>query len=351
MKMKQTLFALLAAALLSSCGGATCTLTGKVELTPGDSLFLVAADRDRTELGSTLVAQDSSFTISYKASEPTIAVLANKFRSPMLMLFVEPGDITVTRTQAGYRAQGTPSNDRFNRFNEQMAALQSEYYALGPQPDSLQTAAVQAKLDRLVGESVEANFDNLLGVYLFTNAEMQQLAPAQSRERMARFTEAMQAHPMMQEALRSIEAAENTEIGKPYMELTLRNTAGEPAALSSLVGTGKWVLIDFWATWCPPCIAEIPHLSEAYAAYHDRGFEIYGVSLDNDEARWKQYVSTHDMPWTNVIAVEGDKSSPAAEQYGIRSIPTNFLISPEGVIVARDLRGEALGEKLAEVIR
>ncbi len=349
--MKQTLFALLAAALLSSCGGSTCTLTGKLELTPGDSLFLVAADRDRTELGYALVEQDSSFTIRHSAAEPAIAVLTNKFRAPMLMLFVEPGDITVTRSQAGYRAQGTPSNDRFNSFNEQMAALQQEFFALGPQPDSVQTAALQQRLDRLVSQSVDANLDNLLGVYLFTNAELPKLTTAEGRERMARFSEAMQAHPMIQEALRGIEAAENTEIGKPYMELTLRNTAGEQSSLSSLVGPGKWVLIDFWATWCPPCIAEIPHLSEAYAAYHDRGFEIYGVSLDNDQARWKHYVSTHDMPWTNVIAVEGDKSSPAAEQYGIRTIPTNFLISPEGTIVARDLRGEALAEKLAEVIR
>ena len=349
--MKQTLFALLAAVLLSSCGGSTCTLTGKLELTPGDSLFLVAADRDRTELGYALVEQDSSFTIRHRAAEPAIAMLTNKFRAPMLMLFVEPGDITVTRSQAGYRAEGTPSNDRFNSFNEQMAALQQEFFALGPQPDSVQTAALQQRLDRLVSQSVDANLDNLLGVYLFTNAELPKLTTAEGRERMPRFSEAMQAHPMMQEALRGIEAAENTEIGKPYMELTLRNTAGEQSSLSSLVGPGKWVLIDFWATWCPPCIAEIPHLSEAYAAYHDRGFEIYGVSLDNDQARWKHYVSTHDMPWTNVIAVEGDKSSPAAEQYGIRTIPTNFLLSPEGTIVARDLRGEALAEKLAEVIR
>ena len=105
-----------------------------------------------------------------------------------------------------------------------------------------------------------------------------------------------------------------------------------------------------WA-WCGPCCREIPHLREAYAACKSKGLEIYGVSLDNDAAKWKTFVADNDMPWINVLGVSADKRSDAAAMYGISSIPANFLISPEGIIVARDLRGENIKARLEEAMR
>ena len=110
-------------------------------------------------------------------------------------------------------------------------------------------------------------------------------------------------------------------------------------------------MLDFWATWCGPCCREIPHLREAYAACKSKGLEIYGVSLDNDAAKWKTFVADNDMPWINVLGVSADKRSDAAAMYGISSIPANFLISPEGIIVARDLRGENIKARLEEAMR
>ena len=111
------------------------------------------------------------------------------------------------------------------------------------------------------------------------------------------------------------------------------------------------MVVDFWATWCGPCCREIPHLREAYAACKSKGLEIYGVSLDNDAAKWKTFVADNDMPWINVLGVSADKRSDAAAMYGISSIPANFLISPEGIIVARDLRGENIKARLEEAMR
>ncbi|MFR6351092.1 MAG: peroxiredoxin family protein [Alistipes finegoldii] len=161
----------------------------------------------------------------------------------------------------------------------------------------------------------------------------------------------MQAHPTLKRIAEKVAAAENTEIGKPYMDLTLPDAAGEPTTLSGIVGNGRWVLLDFWATWCGPCCREIPHLREAYAACKSKGLEIYGVSLDNDAAKWKTFVADNDMPWINVLGVSADKRSDAAAMYGISSIPANFLISPEGIIVARDLRGENIKARLEEAMR
>lgn len=349
--MKKILFILLAAAFMSSCGGSNYTVSGKLEVTPGDSLYLLSADRDRAVLGSAVLAKDSTFRIKGYTQEPVIALLTDKSRQPITMLFIEPGQIALGTAQNGYMASGTTANDNFNALNKKMGELQTEFYSLGPEATAEQQEALQEKFNNTLSDAVSNNLDNIFGVYVFTNAEFNNMEPADAKARIAEFTPEMQNHKLMKKAQESIAAIENTEVGKPYMELSLQNAEGQPIALSSLVGPGKWVLLDFWATWCGPCVGEIPHLTEAYAKYKDKGFEIYGVSLDNDEARWKNFLSSHDMSWTNVIAIEADKSSPAAEQYGIRTIPANFLISPDGVIVAKDLRGEALQEKLAEVIK
>ena len=88
----------------------------------------------------------------------------------------------------------------------------------------------------------------------------------------------------------------------------------------------------------------------AYAAYKAKGFEIYAVSLDNDEAKWRSFTSANDMPWINVLGIDADKRSTAAAAYGITSIPANFLISPDGIIIAKNLRGGELSKKLAEML-
>jgi peroxiredoxin len=114
---------------------------------------------------------------------------------------------------------------------------------------------------------------------------------------------------------------------------------------------GKTIFLNFWATWCSPCRGELPYLKEAFKEFGPKGFNIYGVSLDNDAESWKEFLVKEEMTWPNVIAVTDGKSAPIVEEYGIRSIPTNFLISPEGKIVAKDLRGEGIKEKLAELVK
>jgi hypothetical protein len=111
------------------------------------------------------------------------------------------------------------------------------------------------------------------------------------------------------------------------------------------------VLLDFWATWCGPCCREIPYLKEAYAAFSGRGFSIYAVSIDHDAARWQRFLAENDLPWTNVLSPGCGKQSPAAAMYGIRFIPSNFLISPDGVIVARNLPGRQLQSRLEELMK
>jgi thiol-disulfide isomerase/thioredoxin len=112
--------------------------------------------------------------------------------------------------------------------------------------------------------------------------------------------------------------------------------------------TGKVVLVDFWATWCGPCIAEMPNMLAAYEKYHDKGFEIVGISLDEERGDVKQFVAENKLPWPTLFAGKGWKD-PVAQFYGISGIPQLVLIGRDGNVITTDVRGEKLGERLAEL--
>jgi peroxiredoxin len=140
------------------------------------------------------------------------------------------------------------------------------------------------------------------------------------------------------------------QVGDTYINIELPTANGDDVAVSELLAEGKWVLVDFWATWCGPCRGEIPHLVEAYAKFAPKGLEIYGVSLDRpgSEGRWEQFIKDNGMAWVNVWGSD-DRSATTA--YEVNSIPSNFLISPSGQIVAINLRGENIENVLSNFIK
>ena len=136
-------------------------------------------------------------------------------------------------------------------------------------------------------------------------------------------------------------------VGATFPDFEEKDTAGKPLSVAN--HRGKVVLIDFWATWCGPCVAELPNVLKTYETYHGKGFEIVGISLDRDEQALTTFTKKRTMAWQQFFDGKGWENK-LAEKYGIQSIPATFLLDGEGKIVARDLRGEALEAQVAKML-
>jgi peroxiredoxin len=137
-------------------------------------------------------------------------------------------------------------------------------------------------------------------------------------------------------------------IGKKAPDFTLNDVDGKPVPLSSKIGS-KLLLIDFWASWCGPCRAENPNVVKVYKEFNKKGFNVFGVSLDRTKDDWVKAIADDKLTWTHVSDLQYWNSA-AAKLYAVSSIPANFLLDEKGIIIARDLRGEALYNKVKEVL-
>lgn len=137
------------------------------------------------------------------------------------------------------------------------------------------------------------------------------------------------------------------QIGLQMTNFTQADTSGKLVEFNSF--KGKYILVDFWASWCMPCRAENPNVLKAYNAFKDKGFTVIGISLDDNAANWKKAIRDDKLPWTQLSDLKGWKNEIAVS-FGIQAIPSNFLIDPSGKIIAKDLRGEMLERKLEELL-
>lgn len=334
--------------------GSNYTVSGHYGLAPGDSVFLFASNK--SIISSGVMTADTTFRLKGKVAGTDIATLSDRDRllTPTL-IFLEAGDIRLEPREEGvYEATGTPLNDSLLLLNRKLEALRNEYIKMTPATPHEEVEAIFARFEEIPRAMMNANLDNIFGLWLFSAYEFPNMLQddtrrAQIRPCMTAFSPGMQAHTIMQELQKELAGFENAQIGHRFTNLTLTDTQGEPISLSSLVEPGRWVLLDFWATWCAPAATRSPP-ARGIRRIQSQGFEIYAVSLDNDEAKWRSFTSANDMPWINVLGIDADKRSTAAAAYGITSIPANFLISPDGIIIAKNLRGGELSKKLAEML-
>jgi thiol-disulfide isomerase/thioredoxin len=161
-----------------------------------------------------------------------------------------------------------------------------------------------------------------------------------------RLSKARPTHPQVQQFVNNLQRLQGVNEGAMAPEINLATPAGPTLALSSL--RGKYVLIDFWASWCGPCRRENPNVVKTYATYKDKGFEIFGVSLDQNREAWLKAIETDKLVWKHVSDLQYWNSA-GAQAYQVNSIPQTFLVDPTGRIIAKGLRGAALDNYLAKL--
>ncbi len=203
--------------------------------------------------------------------------------------------------------------------------------------------------DSLVNDFVKNNTNNTAAAYTFFREMAYRLSAKEIREMAATFAPEVQKSSYIVKALERAQNIDKVAVGQKFTDFTLKNTENKKVSLSDVAGKGKWVLVDFWAAWCPPCRAENPNVVNMFEQYNDKGFTVFGVSLDKEEDKWKQAIEKDKLGnWTNVSDLKYWNCAPAVA-YGVTSIPSNVLIDPNGIIVAHNLKGKALQNKLEEI--
>ena len=258
--------------------------------------------------------------------------------------------ITGTKVQSDYLEFNTKTNALLTQWQQ----ITQRFQKAMAKKDSFEMKAIQAearplhaKLEATLDSFIYSHPDSYVSLDLVADNKTSVIDP----ETFDPFYKALSPRVLNSFTGKRItekyEKAKQTFVGKAF-DFTQEDVAGNPFKLSSL--RGKYVLVDFWASWCGPCRAENPNLLKAYQELKDKNFEIVSISLDENKNAWLKAVEKDALPWKQVSDLKGWKNEVAIK-YGVTAVPQNLLINPEGVIVAKNLRGEGLTEKLTAVMK
>jgi peroxiredoxin len=303
----------------------------------------------------------ASLRAKYLENPESKTIRAVSYNRDIKQLFLENSRISVVSTDSfsNTTIKGSSAHVAFvqwedlmkpeNKIAGELNKQYNEYYKSKNQPgmDSL-----DAEFDKLTAikntknkKYLSENPASPISMFVFRQFAGYDINADEAEPVFLSLAEKLRKGAAGKEMAERIEVAKKTGIGRMAMDFTQNDTLGNPVSLSSF--RGKYVLIDFWASWCGPCRQENPNVVKAFSNYKDKGFTVLGVSLDQPNAKDKWLKAIHDdnLTWTQVSDLKFWKNEVAV-QYGIQAIPQNFLIDPQGKIIGKNLRGEALNKKL-----
>jgi peroxiredoxin len=315
----------LSLAVLSCSNKNNLHIQGKVEGDNSGYIYLQKFDNKMYRLiDSAKINDDGTFKFERQDRIPEIYGLTTDTTKNSFMIFIDRNIADVTFDAADYgntKVEGSALQDLFVKYRNTDNVAIEDY--------------------------IRENPSSLVSAYVLYREYAYRLTPEEIRHNLSLLDKSLYESQYVKFLENYAVTLESVSIGKKAPDFELTSTDGNRIHFYDKLGNG-YLLLDFWASWCGPCRMENPNVVEAYNKYKDKGFDVFGVSLDRERKDWLDAIAADSLTWTNASDLLLWESRPAA-LYGVRAIPSNFLVDTDGIIIAKNIRGKELGNKLNEL--
>lgn len=346
--------------MLAACQSDSYKIAGECSgVNDGDTIFITNDFATGKPFANGIV-QDGKFSVEGTIDTPTLCIAYSK-SGLNTTFFVEPGTINLKLiSTAKTKVGGTPMNDKWQTVMDSTLLIGAEMDRIGKfiynsqgtiSPE--EKAEAMARIENLQGRFAafikryaEKNISNHFGMFMLLYYQ-ELLSPEDILSLAGEMPSELQKTPDMQKLIAEMRHKTQVGVGGKLPDMTINDIDGKPVRMYDEIAKNKITLIDFWASWCGPCRAEMPNVVALYEAYNSKGFGIIGISLDEDKDKWQSAVKNLNMRWLQLSDLKGWNNALAVTM-GVRSIPHTVLVDEKGNIIAIGLRGGELKEFISK---